>query len=155
MFWIYFSHFFVHYYCECFRVKRFFTVTLCRLCCSAKACWNVFLTDASSYLPRAVVGFKLRGRPRMWPPETYAPCPPALHYDGAQTREREVIANGRRGQGSCLSQNGLSTAVHRSLHEHMTNNHYIELRYEVISWYSLWYFLFFPFSFFSCRPFEL
>lgn len=45
------------------------------------------------------------------PPETYAPCPLALHYDGAQTCEREVIANGRQGQGSYLSQNGFSTAV--------------------------------------------
>lgn len=67
------------------------------------------------------------------PSEAYAPCPLALHYDGDQNCEREVIANGRRGQGSCLSQNGFSTAVHRSLHEHVTNNHSdIEWRYEVI-----------------------
>lgn len=145
MFWSYFitrlELFFFIIIVNVFK-SRDFTVTLCCLCCSAKACWNVFLTDASSYLPRAVVGFKLRGQRICDPPETYAPCPLALHYDRAQTHEREVIANGRRGQGSYLSQNGFSTAVHRSLHEHMTNNHYIELRYVVISWYSLWYFFF-------------
>lgn len=33
-----------------------------------KACKNVSLTDASSYLPRAVVGFELRGRCMRDPP---------------------------------------------------------------------------------------
>lgn len=42
-----------------------FMVTLCCLCCSAKACVNVFLTDASSYLPGAVVGFEPRGSRRV------------------------------------------------------------------------------------------
>lgn len=50
----------------CFWVKRFY----CRLCVASavplKLAKNVFLTDASSYLPRAVVGFIPRGRP----PET-------------------------------------------------------------------------------------
>lgn len=120
----------VFFYCECSVFGHFY----CGLCvASAKACKNVSLTDASSYLPRAVVGFELRGRCMRDPPEAYAPCPLALHYDGDQNCEREVIANGRRGQGSCLSQNGFSTAVHRSLHEHVTNNHSdIEWRYEVI-----------------------
>lgn len=51
---------------------------LCCLCCYAKANYNVLLTDASSYLLRAVVGFKLRGHgicdpplehmlPALWP----------------------------------------------------------------------------------------
>lgn len=54
-------NFFLLLWMFCFLSQEIFMVTLCCLCCSAKACLNVFLTDASSYLPRAVVGFKPRG----------------------------------------------------------------------------------------------
>lgn len=57
-----FVSFFIYRECSVFWVKRFLLWALCCLCCSAKACRNVSLTDASSYLPRAVVGFKPRGR---------------------------------------------------------------------------------------------
>lgn len=44
-------------------------------------------------------------------------------------------------KGHVLSHNGFSTAVHRNLHEHMTNNHSdTKLGYEVIPDYSLWCF---------------
>ncbi len=143
---LFFLFFFFNYYCECSVVESGdFMVTLCCLCCSAKACLNVFSDWRFELPPEGCCWFWTEGSPRMWPPETYAPCPLALHYDRAQTHEREVVANGRRGQGSYLSRNGFSTAVHRSLHEHMTNNHYTELRYDIISWYSLWCFLLFSF----------
>lgn len=131
-----FFFFFLLLWVFCFRVERFLRWLCVASAVPLKLAKNVFLTDASSYLPRTVVGFKPRGggSPPTRPPETYAPCPLALRYDRAQTHEREVITNGRQGQGSYLSQNGFfSTAVHRRLHEHMTNNHYIELRYEVVS----------------------
>lgn len=62
MFWTCFFFLFLYGECSVFWVKRFLLWALCCLCCSAKACRNVLLTDASSYLPRAVVGFKPRGR---------------------------------------------------------------------------------------------
>lgn len=93
----------------CFRVERFLRWLCVASAVPLKLAKNVFLTDASSYLPRTVVGFKPRGgggSPPTRPPETYAPCPLALCYDRAQTHEREVITNGRQGQGSYLSQTG-------------------------------------------------
>lgn len=144
MFLIYFQDvlnmfFYYYYYCECSASEsRDFYCGLCVASAVPLKLAKMYFWLTLRATSRGLLLVLNRGVTACTTPtptqKTYAPCPLGLHYDGAQTCECEFITNGRRGRGSRLNQNGFFTAVHRSLHEHMTNNHSdIELRYEVIS----------------------
>lgn len=102
----------------CFGVKRFY----CGLCVASA----VLLKLAKMYFwltlwatSRGLLLVLNRGGRRVRDPQEHmllVLSPSTM----MESRPVSVIANGRQGQGSYLSQNGFSTAVHRSLHEHMT-----------------------------------